>query len=175
MLGMGFTTSTIATTYHAITLIALGGLLVMGIILLELSKREERAILALAEALRNLLLFLEGPTPTTIAIQQLQGGSTMAITGIVLGATGTFQEVPSPAGSAFPAGTTFTWTSGDSLTTLTPSGDTTQVAVATSASDPATSFTLTCTSSTGVVGTASVPLLPAVVGAPTSITINQLS
>lgn len=99
----------------------------------------------------------------------------MAITGIVLGATGTFQEVPSPAGSAFPAGTTFTWTSSDSLTSLTPSGDTTQVAVATSASDPATSFTLTCTSSTGVVGTASVPLLPAVVGAPTSITINQLS
>ena len=154
----------------------------MGIILLELSKREERAILALAEALRNLLLFLEGPTPTTIAIQQLQGGSTMAITGIVLGATGTFQEVPAPAGSAFPAGTTFTWTSSDSLTTLTPSADTTQVAVATSASDPATSFTLTCTSnftppgaSAPVSGSTSVPLLPAVVGAPTGITINQLS
>jgi hypothetical protein len=111
----------------------------------------------------------QAPTTTT------QGDMTMAITGIVLGATGTFQEQPSPAGSSFPTGTTFTWTSDDTLTTLTPSADTTQVAVATSASDTATSFNLTCTSSTGVTGTANVPLLPGQAVGPTGITINQLS
>lgn len=91
--------------------------------------------------------------PTSMAIVQItaaraaQGDHTMAIKGIVLGATGTFQMTPLPTGSVFPSGTTFTWTSDDTLTSLTPSADGTGVAVATTTGDTATSFNLTCTSS----------------------------
>ena len=125
--------------------------------------------------------------PSSFIIKQLrskplQGDDPMAVTGIVLGQTGTFQEVPLPAGSVFPAGTTFTWFSDDTLTTLTPSADGTQAAVATSASDTATSFNLTCTSSftppggpAPLVSTVNVPLLPVPVPTPTDMTINQIS
>ena len=107
----------------------------------------------------------------------------MPVTGIVKGATGTFAETPTPAGTVFPVGTTFVWTSDDTLTSLTPSADGTSVAVATSASDPAASFNLTCTTpnftdpATGqpMTATVNVPLTGGGTGNPTGIAINQLS
>jgi hypothetical protein len=116
-------------------------------------------------------------------IQITQGGS-MAITGITAGQTGTFQAVGTPAGSAFPLGTTFVWTSDDpGDTALTPSGDGTQVAVAVLATPALKTFNLTCTSSftpTGAKGplaaSVPVPILGVVIPpTPTALTINQLS
>jgi hypothetical protein len=105
------------------------------------------------------------------------GGSGMAITGIVLGATGTFTETPSPAGGALQAGNIPVWTSDDTLTTLTPSADGSSVAVATSTSDTATSFNLTvsgvASDGTAITSSVNVPLLPAAVVPATGFTINQ--
>lgn len=154
-------------------------------------EEKEISLLALIlSVLKRIEKRLEGGgiTPTGIAITQVnankvsQGDQAMPITGIVKGAPGTFTETPTPAGTVFPAGTTFTWTSDDPLTTLTPSADGTSVAVATTASDPATSFNLTCTSSftdpatgTVVAGKVNVPLMPAQVQTPTGIQIDQTS
>lgn len=108
-------------------------------------------------------------------IKQL--GGSMAITGIVLGATGTFTETPSPAGGALQSGNVPVWTSDDTLTTLTPSADGTSVAVATSASDTATSFNLTvsgvASDGTAISTSVNVPLLPPAVVPATGFTINQ--
>jgi hypothetical protein len=156
---------------------------------------QSRMIMGLESTLRDLITFLSDsgpePTPTAMSVVQLQGGtmstSTPTILGITLGNTGTFQEVvTAPAGAAFPAGTTFTWTAtGSTLLALTPSSDGTQVAVATTAGDPATSFQLTCTSSftppnatAPLSATVTVPLTPAApppVPTPTAMGINQLS
>lgn len=101
----------------------------------------------------------------------------MAITGIVKGQTGTFTETPLPAGGALQAGNIPVWTSDDSLTTLTPSADGTSVAVATSASDPATQFNLTvsgvASDGTAISSTAIVPLTPSAVVPATGFDINQ--
>lgn len=101
----------------------------------------------------------------------------MAINGITLGSAGTFAETPTPAGTIFPAGTTFTWTSDDTNVTLTPSADGTSVTAQTVATDTATAFNLTCTSSftppgapSPVAGTVSVPLLQPT---PTGLEISQ--
>jgi hypothetical protein len=150
---------------------------------LDLIAAQQRDTNALLGRLVRLLTPTNTPTPTAMTITQLQGESNMAITGIVLGATGTLQAVATaPAGAAFPAGTTFTWSSSDTLTTLTPSADTTQVAVATVAGDTATSFTLTCTSNFTPQGataplsaTATVPLTAPAAPQPTAMGINQLS
>jgi len=155
--------------------------------------RIEEDLGRLVKLFADLLRFLF-KTPSHMAITQIvitESGDTMSsptpvILGITLGNVGTFQEVvTAPAGAAFPAGTTFTWSSSDPLTTLTPSSDTTQVAVATSATDTATSFVLTCTSSFTPPGasaplsaTATVPLnaaTPPPPVTPTSMAINQLS
>ncbi len=105
-----------------------------------------------------------------------QGGS-LAITGIVLGATGTFTETPTPAGGALQAGNIPAWTSDDPNTSLTPSADGSSVNVATSATDTATSFNLTVSgvNSAGVAISSSVnvPLLPAAAVPATGFTINQ--
>jgi hypothetical protein len=137
--------------------------------------------------------------PTSFVIQQLSQINPITgeelpmstiplpqILGITLGNTGVFNTlVTAPSGGVFPAGTTFTWSSSDSLTTLTPSADTTSVAVATTTSDTATSFVLTCVSSYTPPGasaplqaTATVPFNPAVVTPPPAVTafaINQVS
>lgn len=141
----------------------------------------------------DLLVNAELHLPSAMAITQISspiGGFIMSvptptILGITLGNTGVFQEVvTAPTGAAFPPNTTFKWTSDDALTTLTPSTDTTQVAIATTTGDTATSFNLTCTSSFTPPGasaplsaTANVPLNPAVVTPPTpsAMAINQLS
>lgn len=138
------------------------------------TKHLSGALVRIVDILQHLL-----PPPTAISIQQLiqrpEGVYLMPITGITLGAVGTFSATPTPAGSAFPSGTTFKWTSDDAATTLTPSAEGAQVAVATSTSDTTTSFNLTCTSSTGVSGTANVPLTAPAPPTPTGIAINQLS
>ena len=70
----------------------------------------------------------------------------MPILGIAPGATGIFAEVPLPPESVFPSGTAFSWSSDDPAnTSLTPSSDGTQVAVAVASSiqNNATGFNLT--------------------------------
>lgn len=99
------------------------------------------------------------------------------------GGTSVFQEVPTPAGSVFPAGTTFVWSVDDTADiTLTPSADTTQVTAVCVSSPTGTSYNLTCTSSftppgsaSPVSGTLNVAIVPPAVQTPTGITINQLS
>lgn len=137
----------------------------------------------LVAGLRQLLQFLEN-RPTAIAIYQLEGGNMNPITGTVAGtSTSSFGEAPTPTGSAFPAGTTFTWTVDDTADiSLTPSASGTSVAVACSATPTQTSYNLTCTSSYTPTGasaplavTANVPILPASATTPTGMTIGQLT
>jgi hypothetical protein len=123
--------------------------------------------------------------PTGMGINQINiGEDFMPVTGTPAGGTSTFQEVPTPAGTVFPAGTTFVWTVDDTADiSLTPSTDGTQCSTACSATPSATSYNLTCTSNftpTGatapVSGTVNVPILPgAATNTPTGVTINQLS
>lgn len=117
--------------------------------------------------------------PTTISIQQLFHEGPMSTQA---GGTSVFQEVPTPQGSVFPSGTTFTWTVDDTADiTLTPSADGTSVQAVCVASPTATSYNLTCTSSytppgapTPVSGTVNVAII-VTPPAPTGLTINQLS
>jgi hypothetical protein len=114
-------------------------------------------------------------------IKQIGGNgmATPGIIGIVLGAVGTFTEVPAPVGGALQAGAIPTWTSDDTLTALTPSTDGTSVSVATSTSDTATSFNLTVSgvnsAGTAISTSVNVPLLPAAVTPATGFTITQTS
>jgi hypothetical protein len=99
------------------------------------------------------------------------------------GGTSVFQEVPTPAGSVFPSGTTFTWTVDDTADiTLTPTSDGTGVTAVCVASPAATSYNLTCTSSytppgapTPISATLNVPITAAPPVTPTGMTINQTS
>src|SRR5208282_5835252 len=99
------------------------------------------------------------------------------------GGTSVFQEVPTPAGSIFPTGTTFAWTVDDTADiTLTPSTDTTQCTAVCVASPTGTAYNLTCTSSytppgatTPISATINVPIVPPPPTTPTGIVINQLS
>jgi hypothetical protein len=99
------------------------------------------------------------------------------------GGTSTFQEVPTPAGSVFPAGTTFTWSVDDTADiSLVPSTDGTQVTATCVATPAATSYNLTCQSSyvppgatTGISATLNVAIVPAAPALPTAMIINQLS
>ena len=138
-------------------------------------KRIEREVLEILSILKR--------QPSHFTIEQIQG-EFMSVTGIVAGATGTFQEVvTAPPGAVFPAGTTFVWTVDDTAdTALTPSVDTTQVAIAVSTAPAQTSFNLICTSNFTPPGanaplavTKSVPILTAPVNTPTAMDINQLS
>jgi hypothetical protein len=122
--------------------------------------------------------------PFGMVIKQIKKGDNMAITGTPAGGTSTFQEVPTPAGAVFPAGTTFVWTVDDTADiSLTPSTDGTQCSTACSATPTGTSYNLTCTSNftpTGATapasGTVNVPILPgSATTTPTGLTINQLS
>jgi hypothetical protein len=99
------------------------------------------------------------------------------------GGTSTFTEAPTPAGSVFPAGTTFTWTVDDTADiTLTPTADGTGVSAACAASPTGTSYNLTCTSSytppgapTPISATLNVPITAAAPTNPTGMTITQNS
>jgi hypothetical protein len=99
------------------------------------------------------------------------------------GGTSVFQEVPTPAGSVFPTGTTFAWTVDDTADiTLTPSSDTTQCTAVCVASPTGTAYNLTCTSSytppgatTPISATINVPIVAPPPTTPTGMVINQLS
>ena len=103
------------------------------------------------------------------------------------GGSSTFQETPTPAGSIFPSGTTFTWTVDDTADiTLAPNPaaptDTTQIQATCVASPTGTAYNLTCTSSytppgapTPISATINVPITPAGPTTPTGMTIAQTS
>jgi hypothetical protein len=114
---------------------------------------------------------------TGFSVSQLQGDTPMPITGIVAGATGVFQETPTPQGAVIPAGTIPVWTSSD--TTNAPavaSADGTQCSVAVPASATITSFTLSVQNQDGTFPTSvTVPVTPAPPPAQTGFEINQVS
>lgn len=132
----------------------------------------------LQRANRILYLLLQRNTPTGMVINQI-GGNTVST---LAGGTSTFQEVPTPLGSAFPTGTTFSWTVDDTADiSLAPSADGTQVTATCVASPTGAAYNLTCTSNftpagapTPVSATINVPII---VGTPTptGMQINQLS
>ncbi len=98
------------------------------------------------------------------------------------GGTSVFQEVPTPAGSIFPSGTSFQWTVDDTADiSLVPSSDGTQVTATCVATPTGSSYNLTCTSSytppgapTPVSATLNVAII-VTPPTPTGMTINQLS
>jgi hypothetical protein len=150
-------------------------------ILEELKEIAEEAR-CICKAFRELLRLLF--EPRALQISQIIGGNSMAIVGIVVGATGTFQESPSaPPGAVEPAGTTRVWSSDDATnTSLTPSADGTTVAVAVAAtapSGPGAGFNLsvkdTYPDGNSASGTAFVPFLPVPAPEPTALAVNQLS
>lgn len=135
--------------------------------------------------LREILYVLK-PHATRFVITQI--GEIMPtqspVTGIVVGATGTFLATPVDAsGNAvtLPAGIIPTWTSSDVTNApVVPSADGLTVSVTTLASAPVGgSFTLslTATLATGAVvtGTVNVPFLAASTGIPTNFVITQVS
>ena len=139
-------------------------------------KKELDAIL---HEIRKLRHFLE--KPKELKISQVSGGFAMPITGVPVGGSGVFQESGLPAGSVFPTGTTFLWSSSDTAnTSLTPSTDGTQVAMAVGAgATVGGSTTLSCVATlpggVSVSGSATVPYLAGAPVVPTSIQIDQLS
>jgi hypothetical protein len=118
--------------------------------------------------------------PTGMVINQINSGSLTMST--PAGGTSVFQEVPTPLGSVFPTGTTFTWTVDDTADiSLVPSSDGTQVTATCVASPTGTSYNLTCTSSytppgapTPISATVNVAIV-VTPPAPTGMTINQVS
>jgi len=86
----------------------------------------------------------------------------MAITGVVLGGSGTFTEKPN---GALQAGSVPAWSSTDTSVTLAPSGDGTSCVVSVAAADVNPSFPLTVTgvnsAGASISTTVTVPILPA--------------
>jgi hypothetical protein len=124
--------------------------------------------------------------PVRLTITQIGSIDMPTNNSIVLGQVGTFVESPVPVGSLLPAGTIPTWTADDPNVALTASADGTSVAVATSTTDTAASFNLTCTATfinpatgasvTITSGLVNIALLPAVVSnLPTALSISQVS
>lgn len=109
-------------------------------------------------------------------IQQVQGEQSMAITGIVAGATGQFTATPTPAGSKIPDGTVPVWTSSDPANApAVASADGLSCSVAVPAGATITTFTLSVQNQDGTFPTSvSVPVTPAVI-AQTGFDINQTS
>jgi hypothetical protein len=132
------------------------------------------------EAINRLVNWLQAPHG--MEIRQLNHNKEQRMS-TPAGGTSVFQEVPTPAGSIFPSGTTFAWTVDDTADiTLTPSSDGTQVSAVCVASPTRTSYNLTCTSNytppgapTPISATVNVPIIPAGPVTPTGMQINQLS
>jgi hypothetical protein len=117
---------------------------------------------------------------TGFTISQLKGTNIMPITGIVAGATGVFQETPTPPGAVIPVGTIPQWSTSDTVNTaLTPSADGTQCAVAVAATATISTFNLSVANQDGsFLTTVAVPVLPAPPPPPpaqTGFQIDQLS
>ena len=101
----------------------------------------------------------------------------MAITGVQVGSSGTFQVVWN--GAMSPTASDI-WSSNDPLVTLTPDPtDMTKVSAAVAANDVGAQFTLsvsgTNSANAAVTASAVVPILPAPPTPATGGTINQLS
>lgn len=109
-------------------------------------------------------------------IHQVEGEKLMPILGIVAGATGVFQETPTPAGSTIPAGTIPVWTSSDTTNApvvATPDG--TGCSVSVPAGAPISSFTLSVANQDGSFSTSvTVPVTQPVI-AQTGFQIDQIS
>jgi len=123
------------------------------------------------------ILNLIGKTQHGFKITQLFEGDNM-ITGVVVGATGVFQETPTPAGAVIPVGTIPVWSTDAAATdvVLTPSADGTQVSAAVAATSTLTTFNLIVANQDGSFPTTvAVPVLPAAPPAQTGFAINQLS
>lgn len=126
------------------------------------------SFIAIIRLLRRILELIERLQPPVklFRISQLQGGIEMAITGVVLGGQGSFQETPLPPGSQLPSGITPVWSTTDTSVTLTPSSDGTTCGAAVAATDTNTSFPLTVTASAALpdgttpISTVTVPILP---------------
>lgn len=141
----------------------------------EAWRREERAQEGcICHELKRLNEFLRAAK--SFQIKQI-GGSGMAITGIVLGQTGTFTETPDPSGSSLQPGNIPQWSADDPNVSLTATADGTAVNVATSTSDTATSFNLTVSgvnsAGAAISTTVNVPLLPPAQVPAQGFVINQ--
>jgi hypothetical protein len=116
--------------------------------------------------------------PNKARIIQVEGDTEMSTPA---GGTSGFQFQGLPAGSEFPAGTSFIWSVDDTADiSLTPSGPNCSAACV--ASPAATSYNLTCVSnftppggSAPIQATLNVPIVPAATPTPTSAQIVQTS
>src|ERR1700730_8498616 len=121
------------------------------------TQSEIQDALALLEQIFEALVPPADPVTTGFTISQIDnGGIIMAITGVVAGASGTFQYSLLPAGSlGLKAGTVATFSADDPSVTLGPSpdGDVTKVVASVPATDTGASFNLTV-SGTNTAGTA---------------------
>ena len=132
------------------------------------------------ERVDRILNLLQAKLPTGMRINQLTEERHMSTPA---GGSSVFQEVPTPTGSVWPSGTTFTWSVDDTADiTLSPSPDGTEVTATCVPSPTGTSYNLTCTSSytppgatTPISATVNVPILPPPPVTPTGMVINQLS
>jgi len=118
-------------------------------------------ILEMGEKILNLLI----PRPTGGVIDILGDHVSTQV-----GTTSNFQWAYTPAGSVPPTGTTLSWTVDVTDIALTPSADGLTCQAAVPATETATAYNLTCTSSytppgapTPISFTLNVPILPAVV------------
>jgi len=121
------------------------------------------------------ILHLIGKTQHGFKITQMFEGDDM-IKGVVSGATGVFQETPTPSGAVIPAGTIPQWSVDTTDVTLVTSADGTQVSAAVSATTTLTTFNLTVANQDGSFPTSvAVPILPVTPPPQTGFVINQLS
>jgi hypothetical protein len=138
---------------------------------------------SIAQSLREIVSILRhlfSLNPTALAVRQ---GDSPVITGVTAGSSATFVESYVPANAALPAGASISivWTVDDTLVTLTPSADGTQVVAAIDPSDTATSFNLTATGTSSALpgpitsGPVNVPILPAAPPLPTALAIDQVA
>jgi hypothetical protein len=142
------------------------------------------------DALLNEILDTLAPVSTGFDLTQINGGSMASkakgvLTGVQVGASGTFQESPLPVGSlGLQTGTVPTYSVDDPLVTLSasPDGDPTKVVAAVAATDTGASFNMTV-SGTNTTGTAissvfNIAILPGTTPPPvvsTGFDLNQLS
>lgn len=146
---------------------------------LSVGQGEARLLALLVRQARLQTLLLEeilGKLTTTQSGFTITQGDHMPITGIVVGATGVFQETPLPVGAVIPPGTIPVWSVNVPDVTLVPSSDGTQVSATVVSTSTLTTFNLTVANQDGSFPTTvAVPILPVVNPPQTGFQINQLS
>jgi hypothetical protein len=143
------------------------------------ASRLVREIKLLRECVCRLSQVLMG-FPIGVQIFQIKGDTSMSITGIPAGGTGTFESDPIPSSVPFPAGTVDTWSASDPSIIISTTSDPMQVSVGVPAGTSLPMFDLTVSvqmpgspAPAPLVATVPVPVLPPVV--PTGVTINQIA